>query len=408
MMQGTNLMQSVAGLSVSQLNDHIKDIFDADELLHDVWVQGEVSRLTKASSGHVYFTLKDDRSAISCVMWRTTAGRLGWLPDHGDAVLIRGAVSVYTVQGAYQLYVNEMQPLGAGRLHLEFEALKERLAAEGLFDPARKRSLPTYPRSIGVVTSPTAAAFADILRVLGQRYPLARVVLSPTLVQGESAPAQIVAAIQALNAQRELAEIDVIIVARGGGSLEELWAFNDERVARAIAGSNLPVIAGIGHEIDFTIADFVADYRAPTPTGAAAAAVPDGVELRLTVDALSMRLQGALGDRLERERQWLDGQLGRLLRAAPRARLARERQRVDDLSRRAARVMAHRLQFMREQVAAQQARLRGLDPRAVLERGYAIVSRRDSGATLSRVGQAESGLELDVRVRDGSFGVVIE
>ena len=401
-------VQLVSGLTVTELNNHIKDMLDADELLADAWVQGEASRLTQAASGHVYFTLKDDSSSIRCVMWRSTAARLGRLPEHGDAILVRGNVSVYTVQGTYQLYVSELRPLGAGRLHMEFEALKARLAEEGLFDAERKQSLPAFPRAIGVVTSPTAAAFQDILRVLRQRYPLARVVLSPTLVQGESAPAQIVRAIEALNDYREEAEIDVIIVARGGGSLEELWAFNDEGVARAIAGSELPVIAGIGHEIDFTMADFTADYRAPTPTAAAAAAVPDATELGDTIQVMETVIRGTVVVRLDRVRERVSQNFARLTRTVPTAQLARERQHVDELITRSQLVVEHRLEFSREQVANRMGRLQGLDPQGVLNRGYAIVSRRDTGDSVTRVAQVESDLELDIRVSDGSFGVIVE
>lgn len=401
-------MQPVASLSVSELNEYVKAIFDADELLQDVWVLGEVSRLTRATSGHVYFTLKDDRSAIQCVMWRSVAERLSRLPEHGDAVLIRGYVSVYTVQGAYQVHVNELRPLGAGRLHLEFEALKARLAAEGIFDTERKRPLPAFPRAIGVVTSPTAAAYQDILRVLRQRFPLARVVLSPTMVQGTVAPPQIVAAIEALNAHREELDIDVIIVARGGGSLEELWAFNDEGVARAIVASPVPVICGIGHEIDFTIADFASDYRAPTPTAAAVAAVPDASELSRTIRSLEIAIQGRFSERLGREQERALQLRSALMRTAPGGRISRDHQRVDDLTGRAQLALSQRLRFLREQMIGRRNRLLGLDPQAVLERGYAIVSRRDSRAIISRVASAEPGLPLDIRVRDGSFGAVAD
>jgi len=395
-------------LTVTQLNNYIKGLLEADELLRGLWLQGEVSNFTQSSAGHIYFTLKDADSSVRCVIWRSTASRLSYRPAHGDLVLAYGSVSVYTVQGAYQFYVTDLHPLGAGALHVEFERLKARLAAEGLFEPARKRPLPAFPRAVGVVTSPSGAAFQDILRVLGQRWPLVRVVLAPTLVQGDEAPAQIVAAIAALNRRREAEQIDVLLVARGGGSLEELWAFNDEGVARAIAGSALPVIVGVGHEIDFTIADFVADLRAPTPTAAAAAAVPDQAEMRARVAAGAFSLAEVLGTRLERSREELGRLEQRLARATPAARLAREWQRIDDLLARANLAWKGRLAYWRAHVDGQAGRLRGLDPQAVLNRGYALVSRRDTASVVARRDQVQAGDLLDVRVSDGVFGAMVE
>lgn len=402
------MMQLAWGLTVTQLNQHIKALLDADEILQDVWVRGEVSNLTQSAAGHVYFTLKDAESSIRCVMWRSLAGRLNSLPAHGEMILARGYVSVYTVQGVYQFYVEDLRPLGAGLLHLEFEALKAKLAAEGLFAPERKRPLPAFPRTIGVVTSPAAAAYQDILRVLRQRFPLVRVILAPTLVQGELAPVQIVEAIRALNRYRREYDIDVIIVARGGGSLEELWAFNDERVARAIAASEVPVISGVGHEIDFTIADFVADHRAPTPTAAAAAAVPDQAQLREQIRAAKASLTEAMAAKLSSERESLKRHETNLTRVAPVARLAYDRQRVDELVYRAKLLVEHRLSSLRHQVEGRLVRLRGLDPQAVLVRGYAIVSRRDTGRTVSSLAHIERGMPLDVRVQDGVFGAIVE
>ncbi len=395
-------------LTVTQINAYIKDLLDNDEQLRSLWLEGEVSNFTRAASGHLYFTLKDAESAIKCVMWRTAADRLGYRPAHGDLVLAAGYISVYTVGGVYQFYVNDLRPLGAGRLHQEFEALKARLAAEGLFDAGRKRSLPAFPRAIGVVTSPAAAAYQDILRVLRARWPLARVVLAPTLVQGEEAPAQIARAIATLNRRQAELNVDVLIVARGGGSLEELWAFNDERVARAIAGSAVPVISGVGHEIDFTIADFVADQRAPTPTGAAAAAVPDQIEMRARLAGLAGDLLGRAQARLSGARGDLGRQESRLTRAAPAMRLARERQHLDDLLARAGRAARGQLAFRRARLAGLGGRLRGLDPQAVLERGYALVSRRANGQIVTRRGAVAAGEWLDIRVSDGVFGARVE
>ncbi|MCK4449981.1 MAG: exodeoxyribonuclease VII large subunit, partial [Anaerolineae bacterium] len=249
--------------TVSQLTGHIRRLIEDDPELSDVWVEGEVSNFSRAFSGHCYFTLKDAGSQIGCVMWRSVAILQDYLPVDGDLVLAYGRVGVYEASGRYQLYVDQIRPAGVGDLYRQFELLKARLEAEGLFAPERKRPLPGFPRCIGVVTSPTAAALRDILNVLGRRYPLAEVLLAPTQVQGDAAPPQIVAALEALNTRDD---VDVIIVARGGGSLEDLWAFNDERVTRAIAGSRIPVICGVGHETDFSLVGFAADVRAPTPS----------------------------------------------------------------------------------------------------------------------------------------------
>lgn len=396
------------GLSVSQLTQHIKALLDNDLLLQDVLVYGEVSNYSRSAAGHVYFTLKDAESAIRCVIWRSRADWYGRLPADGESILVRGYVSLYPPHGQYQLYVEEWQPLGAGRLYLEFEALKARLQAEGLFDAGRKRPLPAFPRAVGIVTSPSAAAYQDVLRILRQRFPLVRVVLAPTVVQGEDAPPQIVRAIESLNRIREQAEIDVIIVARGGGSLEELWAFNDERVARAIASSQVPVITGVGHEVDFTIADFVADHRAPTPTAAAAAAVPDQRELRQRLAALKTALTQMTLGRLEESRRLVEAQHRALSRLSPEYRIAQERQHVDELVHRLEQDMGHQLAILRERIRQLGARLESLNPAAVLGRGFAVVRRRDTGQVVKSAGQVRAGDALDIRVHEGDFGAVVE
>jgi exodeoxyribonuclease VII large subunit len=389
--------------TVSQVTAYIKSLFAGDVLLADVWLSGEVSGFTQASSGHCYFTLKDTGAVIKAVIWRTQAARL-ILPRNGDAVVVHGYVSVYEQGGAYQLYVDHLEAAGVGRLWLEFERLKARLAAEGLFDEARKRPIPARPGRLGIVTSPTAAALRDILRTLAKRYPLVDLLLAPTAVQGVDAPPGIVAALDLLNrwsVERE--PLDAIILARGGGALEELWAFNDERVARAIAASDAPVITGVGHETDFTIADFVADLRAPTPTGAATLAVPDGRELSATVAGLLGQAERQLWGRLEIEQTRVENLARRLRRVSPAARLATDRQRVDDLTRRAGLALAGRLRHERERVRGQGLRLAALDPRGVLARGYAIVTAAD-GAVVYSVAQAIPGAAITVRVADGAFG----
>ena len=393
--------------TVSKLTEHIKSLLASDELLSDVWLSGEVSNFKLHTSGHCYFTLKDQASSIKAVIWRTAAARMT-LPRDGDAIVAHGYVSVYEPQGAYQLYVDHLEAAGVGRLWMEFERLKKQLEDEGLFDPAIKRPLSTaIPTRLGVVTSSTGAALRDILRTLGARCPLVEVILASSLVQGDAAPPRIVDAIQALNrwsAERE--HLDAIILARGGGSIEDLWAFNDERVARAIRASRVPIVTGIGHETDFTIADFAADVRAPTPTGAAALAVPDAREIADAVSGMLAAAGARVTGRLSEILTGLDSLTGRLGRVSPLARLAGDRQRVDDLSHRAILAMDNGLAKTRQRLAGQRLRLGALDPTGVLARGYAIVTT-PAGAVVSSVARARPGDPLRVRVADGSFGASV-
>lgn len=390
--------------TVSQLTGYIRRLFEDDAELCDVWVEGEVSNFSRPSSGHCYFTLKDAGAQLGCVMWRSVANAQDYLPTDGDLVLAHGRVSVYEAGGRYQLYVDEIRPAGLGNLYLEFERLKARLEAEGLFAPERKRPLPRFPRCIGIVTSPTTAALRDILNILRRRYPLAEVLLSPTPVQGDDAPPQIVAALEALNARDD---VDVIIVARGGGSLEELWAFNDERVARAIAASRVPVVCGVGHETDFSLADFAADVRAPTPSAAAELVVPDRAELRAQVIGLAAALIAALHSAIETRRWRLAEQVRALKHLSPMAQLAQARQRVDDLLGRAESAVRHNLLLRRERLGGLAGRLAGVSPLGTLERGYAIVRRRDTGVVVQSVTQVAPGDALGVRVADGEFEATV-
>lgn len=392
-------------MTVAQITRYVKGLLDGDYVLQDLWAEGEVSNFRVTASGHAYFTLKDDQASLRCIMWRSDVSRQGLLPRDGQSVLAHGRISVYETAGVYQFYVDHVQLAGVGRLHLEFEALKRRLAEEGLFDPARKRSLPPFPRRLGVVTSLTAAALRDILNVLARRYPLARVVLSPTMVQGDQAPPQIVAAIQALNTHTD---VDVIILARGGGSLEELRAFNDERVARAIVASRVPVISGVGHEVDFTIADFAADVRAPTPSAAAELAVPDRTELQAVAHNQRMRLTRALRRRLAEHRQSLDYLARALQRSSPLGRIQSFRQRVDELSQASGTHLRHLLALRWEQLNGLTGRLATLSPFATLERGYAIVRHGDTGCVVTSVGQVALGQPIAVRVRDGEFDATVD
>jgi len=386
-------------MTVGDLTRYIRELFEVDYRLQDIWVEGEVSGVTRHTSGHIYFTLKDSSAQIACVMWKTVAPMHGELIVHGRQIVAHGKVSVYETRGQYQLYVDRVQPKGLGDLHAQFELLKSRLESEGLFAPERKRPLPEFPHRIGLVTSPTGAVIRDICNVLARRWPLVEVVLAPTQVQGEDAPPQIVAALNALYRRDDL---DLIIVARGGGSLEDLWAFNDERVARKMAESPVPVVSGVGHETDFTIADFVADVRAPTPSAAAELITPDRAELVTQLTGLRTRLTAAMADTLQRRRTALESQMRALVHFSPETRLINWRQRTDDLMMQATLGISHLLQLRRERLTGLEARLGALNPLAVLQRGYAVV-RRD-GQLVRSISQVNRGDQLAVRVSDGEFG----
>lgn len=389
--------------TVTQVTQYIKMLVDSDLSLADVWVEGEVSNLRRAPSGHCYFTLKDNNCELRCVMWRTQASRQQ-LPDQGDWVEAHGYISVYERGGVYQFYVDTIERGGVGELWRAFEELRNRLAAEGLFAEERKRPLPAWPRRIGVVTSPSGAAFQDILNVLGARYPLVEVVLSPSMVQGSEAPGMLVAALERLN---RVDDIDVIVVARGGGSLEDLWAFNDERVARAIAASRVPVVTGVGHETDITIADLAADLRAPTPSAAAAAVVPDAAELAASVEVMAAELAQIVTARIGAEHQEL-GREERLLRIYdPRRRLAQHRQRLDEQLRRAVSAVQHKGAMRRAHLASLRASLAALDARAVLSRGYAIIRDGVTGAVVDSTGRARAGQSITVSLHDGHLGATV-
>lgn len=389
--------------SVRELNAHIRRLFEGDADLQDIWVEGEISGFKRAEpSGHCYFTLKDGKTQIACVMWRSHAQLLSRLPKDGDAALVHGSVTIYEERSTYQLYADRLRPVGVGDLYRQFELLKQMLEAEGLFDLERKRPLPAFPRRIGVVTSPGAAAFQDVLNVLRRRYPLAEVLLSPCLVQGLDAPAQIVRALERLNRR---ADIDVILVCRGGGSIEDLWAFNDEGVARAIAASRVPVVCGVGHETDFTIADFAADLRAPTPSAAAELLAPDVAELQSRLDRLDQQLAAALSDGFLGRRAALAEQERALRARSPQARLRSYRQRIDDWTMRGTAAQRSRLALLRERVAARQGALLARSPQAILERGYALVTSRATGKPIKSA-QAASGT-IDIHFHDGTIAAEV-
>jgi exodeoxyribonuclease VII large subunit len=386
--------------SVADLNRYLRQLLEADYRLQDLWVAGEVSNLSRPASGHVYFTLKDAQASLRCVAWRPDATRLQEVIADGIAVEAHGYISLYESGGQYQLYVDDLRPAGEGLLYQEFLRLKARLEAEGLFAPERKRPLPDWPDRIGVVTSPTGAALRDVLHVLRRRFPLAEVILAPTPVQGEQAPEGIVEALQALNKH---SKPDVILVVRGGGSIEDLWAFNDERVARAIAASQAPVVSGVGHETDFTIADFTADVRAPTPSAAAEISTPDGSQLALEIQQYRDSLGRALSEPLHRWRLELETHHRALLRASPKAKIADGRQRLDECVRRVQSASLHALALKRKALAGLEQTLQAVGPASVLARGFAVVQRVDNGAIVRSVGQVSSGDALNIRVSDGGF-----
>lgn len=388
--------------TVGYITAYIRDKLERDRQLQDLWLEGEIFNWRPAASGHIYFTLKDSQASIRCVIWRSNANRLIYTPSRdGEAVLAHGRISVYEAGGAYQFYVDDLEPVGQGALYAEFERIKARLAAEGLFDPARKRPLPPFPRRIGVVTSPDAAALRDILNVLRRRFPLAEVILSPTQVQGEDAPRQIIAALQTISRQ----PVDVIILTRGGGSIEDLWAFNDEAVARAVADCPVPVVSGVGHEIDFTIVDFVADVRAPTPSAAAELVSPEVEELARNLADLQKALLDAVQNRLAQARDRLEAQTWALQRLSPQVRLNSYRQQVDTLTARAGQAVRHTLSLHRSRLTALTARLEALNPQAVLSRGYAIVQKE--GQIVHRTAQVAPGDSISVQVSDGTFGATV-
>lgn len=386
-------------LTVSQLNLYLRELLDADEIVRDLWIEGEVSNFVRAASGHCYFTLKEGEAQIKSACWRSSVARIPAMPGNGDAVLAHGRVAFYEVSGQVQLYVDMIRPAGVGLLYARFEQLKAQLGAEGLFDVSRKRALPALPLRIGVATSPTGAALQDILKVLRRRYPLAEVLVAPCRVQGDGAAESVVEALYALYDQ----PVDVIIVARGGGSAEDLWTFNEEIVARAVFASPVPLISGVGHETDTTIIDYVADLRAPTPSAAAELVAPDIAELAGAAALLAERLSSAMRRQLDDAFSNLDTLERRLAQQSPAARLGRDRQALDDLVRRAGTRLAHGIALRQAQLAGTGAQLAALSPLATLGRGYAVVRRADDGQIVTDPGQVADGAALTVTVRGGEF-----
>ena len=391
--------------TVAELTARIRALLEGDESLQDVAVSGEISNMTRARSGHWYFTLKDANASLRCVMWRSAAGRQRFVPQEGDAVQALGHIGLYEPRGEYQLYATQLRPLGVGELYAQFEQLKRALEAEGLFDEARKRPLPAFPRVIGVVTSPQAAAFQDVCNVLRRRFPLAQVWLSPAAVQGMDAPSELRAALARLNAR---AEVDVILLIRGGGSIEDLWAFNDEALARAIAASRLPVVSGVGHETDFSIADFVADLRAPTPSAAAELITPDLGEVQQQLTGAQARLEALQRARLALLADRLGASRRSLMHLSPIRELATLRQRLDDQELRLQRAWHTAHSALAACLAEGTAALGAADPQAILQRGYALLTQVQDGARVTSVDEAGVGDALLAQLRDGELPLRVE
>lgn len=389
-------------LTVSQLTFHIRKQLENDPTLQDVWVEGEISNLSRPNSGHIYFTLKDKNASLKCMMWKQDAARLRVTQSvqDGMAVEAHGKITVYEPQGTYQLAVNLIQPKGEGALYQEFLRLKAMLEADGLFDSERKRPIPNLPHKIGIVTSQTGAALRDMLNTLRRRMPLVQVILAPSPVQGADAPPALVNALLSINKQNP----DVILLARGGGSIEDLWAFNDERVVRAVVDSKTPIICGVGHETDFTLCDFAADLRAPTPTAAAELATQttlDDLQTQLTYYA--SRITDLTFNLLAEQKAFISTLRSRLKYVSPERRIQSEYQTLDELTRRSFSALTHRIQLGSSNVDGISKRLQSLNPEGVLSRGYAIITRKDDGAVVSKVSQAQG--ELKVRVSDGEFEI---
>lgn len=392
----------LAPLSVSQLNKYVKFLLEESDGLRGLAVAGEISNFKAHHSGHWYFTLKDNKAALPAVMFREANRRLGFVPHDGMHVVLFGRASLYERDGKFQVYAEAMQPDGLGALYLAFEQLKERLAAEGLFDEERKQPIPAFPKRVGIITSGTGAALQDMLQVLARRCSACEVVLCPVQVQGQGAVKQISAAIALFNAR---GAADVLIVGRGGGSLEDLWAFNEEPVARAVAASHIPVISAVGHETDVTICDFVADLRAPTPSAAAELAVPDSSEIIASLHALQEHMSYAMQTNLQQRRAALANLLGRRVLSRPQELIYPAKQRLDGATQRMHNTMTERTLRERAKFTRLAASLHALSPLGVLARGYAIV--RKDGMPVCSMKALELGDMLELQLEDGVCGVLV-
>ncbi len=384
--------------SVSEVTGYIRVLLEENPDLQDIWVQGEVSNVSFPSSGHIYFTLKDETASLRCVIWKWTAQYFSIRLEDGMAVDIHGKFGVYEKGGQYQFYVDSMRLQGEGRLYQEFLRLKRKLEEEGLFDPQKKKAIPIFPKLIGVVTSPTGAALQDILNTLQKRFPLTEVLFSPTMVQGEGAAQNIVHALHALETAPE--KPDVIILARGGGSLEDLWSFNEEIVVRAVAASEIPIISGVGHETDFTLVDFAADVRAPTPTGAAVLAVPDIEELKMTVQEIKESYVSIFKENIQFKNVELKEQQYRLQHLSPERVIQQAMLQTDESAHRLRLLMHSRMELLHANLDTMGGRFHALDPQAVLQRGYALVFD-PQGKLIVSVAKTSKNEKIGIRLKDG-------
>ena len=398
-------MVSPVVLSITQLNTYIKSKFDGDEWLTNVFVSGEISNFTNHyKSGHLYLSLKDDKCLVKAVMFARNARRLRFMPQDGMKVIVRGRVSVYEASGQYQLYIDDMQPDGLGALNLAFEQLKAKLQSEGLFSEERKKAIPKFPKRIGVITSPTGAAVHDIITILSRRYPLAEVVFCPVLVQGEGAAPQIIDAIKRFN---RIKCADVIIMGRGGGSLEDLWPFNEETVARAVSASDIPIISAVGHETDFTICDFTADLRAPTPSAAAELAVPDINELKYSISYSESLLKKIMAEKVLECKKTLNELTKSYSLKNPLNLIEMERIRTDRITERLSNGMQNKKSDTKAQLISLSGKLNALSPLSTLSRGYGIVYDKNENV-ISSVSKLQKDDEVSVFLSDGRVNCVIE
>ncbi|MEK7846054.1 MAG: exodeoxyribonuclease VII large subunit [Nitrospinota bacterium] len=384
--------------TVSELTRAVK--FILEENFHDIWVEGEISNFKVSNSGHAYFTLKDEESQLRVVLFRLNKRLLKFEPDDGLHVIVRGRISVYEARGEYQLIADYMEPKGIGALQLAFEQLKEKLFKEGLFDEAHKKPIPDFPNKIAIVTSPTGAAIRDILRIIGRRFPNIHIIIYPVMVQGEGAAEKIAMAITELNG---LSDIDVMIVGRGGGSIEDLWAFNEEVVARAIYNSHIPVISAVGHEIDYTISDFVADLRAPTPSAAAELVVRDRREVIQNITSLEKRLINAVQNKVYILKGNLTGLQERRVLKSPFDKIYELQQRVDEMELRIKKTINHRIEMLDKELSGITGRLDALSPLAVMKRGYSICRRLPDMKIIKDISEVEKGGEVNVKLHKGEL-----
>ena len=392
-------------IKVSQLNFYLKSLLDNDQRLQMLLLEGEISNLTDHySSGHIYFSLKDEKSVVKAVMFSYAAKNLRFKPQNGMKVLVRGRVSVYEPSGQYQVYVEDMQPDGIGALSMQFEQLKEKLSKEGLFDKEHKKPIPQFPQTIGVITSPTGAAVRDIFNILGRRYPSADVVMAPVLVQGENAASQLK---DAINKFSDNAIADVIIIGRGGGSIEDLWAFNDEELARAIYNCKTPVISAVGHETDFTICDFVSDLRAPTPSAAAELAVPDSAELLMSLSSQRQYIDTLIDKKIIDLKKLLDNNTRLISAYSPQLLIDEYQKSTDNFAKRFIKAGENILNDNLKNLQNLGAKLSALNPIAVLMRGYSFTTDADNN-TISSVNDVNSGDTLSIRVTDGEISAVVK